>query len=259
MRIIGTPELNTIDPFLLLDWFGSEEASDYIGGFPDHPHRGFETVTYMIAGRSRHKDSVGNEGVIGPGDVQWMTAGSGIVHSEMPEQEQGRLAGFQLWVNLPAAQKMTAPAYQEIPAGDIPTEEFDGGTVKIIAGTTQGGTTGPAKAEWTEPIYLDVTLDPGAAFAQPLPDTHNAFFYVMEGEVRAGADSLSEGELGVFSPAGRIELVGGDRASRFLLIAGKRLNEPVARGGPFVMNTKEEILQAFDDFRQNKFVATGEF
>lgn len=259
MRIVGTKELNMLDPFLLLDWFGSDEPDDYIGGFPDHPHRGFETVTYMIEGRSRHRDSAGNEGVIGPGDVQWMTAGRGIIHSEMPEQDEGRLAGFQLWINLPAAHKMTEPSYQEIPAGDIPIEEFAGGSVKVIAGSTQRGVTGPGKAEWTDPIYLDISLDDGVAFGQPVPDSHNAFIYVMTGMVEVEDEMVTAGELGVLSSAGRAAFKSRTAETRFLLIAGKRLNEPVARGGPFVMNTKAEILQAFEDFQQNKFVSTGKF
>ncbi len=259
MRIVGTRELNMLDPFLLLDWFGSDEPDDYIGGFPDHPHRGFETVTYMIEGRSRHRDSAGNEGVIGPGDVQWMTAGRGIIHSEMPEQEEGRLAGFQLWVNLPAARKMTDPAYQEISAGDIPIQIIAGGTIKVIAGTTTGGTTGPGTAISTDPLYLDISLDEGAGYDQPVADSHNAFIYVMSGSVGTGDDRVSAGELGVLSPAGKAVFADAAPETRFLLIAGKRLNEPVARGGPFVMNTKAEILQAFEDFQDNKFVATGKF
>ncbi|MCZ6604283.1 MAG: pirin family protein [Alphaproteobacteria bacterium] len=258
-RIIGSPELNMIDPFLLFDNFSSDRADDYIAGFPEHPHRGFETVTYMLAGRSRHKDSTGHEGVIETGDVQWMTAGSGIVHSEMPEQEDGLLSGFQLWVNLPAAAKMTDPAYQEYKAADIPTEAFDGGSAKVIAGTTARGTAGPVENRWTDPIYLDVALEMGATFSQPVPDTHNAFIYVIEGAVAVAGEILDTGELGVLSPSGAVELAAPDKACRVLAIAGRRLDEPVARGGPFVMNTKEEILQAFKDFQDNKFVATGKF
>jgi redox-sensitive bicupin YhaK (pirin superfamily) len=255
-RIVGTPELDMIDPFLMLDWFGSDSPGDYIAGFPDHPHRGFETVTYMIDGRSRHKDSTGTEGVIGPGDVQWMTAGSGIIHSEMPEQDQGRLSGFQLWVNLPASQKMADPGYQEIKAADIPVERIDGGSITVIAGTTDAGTAGPAHAKWTEPFYFDVSLDAGAVFGQDVPDTHNVFFFVMDGAVQVTGEVVDTGELGVLGGSGRIEISGTESHNRFIIIAGKRLGEPIARYGPFVMNTKEEIMQAVEDYQQNKLIAS---
>ena len=260
-RIIGTPELDMVDPFLLFDFFGSDEPQHYIGGFPDHPHRGFETVTYMLAGRSRHKDSAGHEGVIEAGDVQWMTAGSGIIHSEMPEQEEGRLAGFQLWVNLPAAQKMIDPAYQEVKGEAIPVERFDGGSAKVIAGKATGGTVGPVINEWTDPIYFDMTLDDGGHYVQEIADSHNAFIYVLDGalELGGGADTLAAGELGVLTERGAVDLTGRGAATRFILVAGRRIGEPVARGGPFVMTTKEEVLQAFEDFRGNRFARTGAF
>lgn len=255
-RIVGSPEIDMVDPFLLLDAFESDQPSDYIGGFPDHPHRGFETVTYLLAGRMRHKDSTGHEGVIEPGGVQWMTAGHGIVHSEMPEQENGLLQGFQLWVNLPAAEKMTAPSYQEFPASEIPVETLEaGGTVKVISGQTERGTEGPVKNALTEPLYLDVHLDQGTTFEQDVPNTHGGFVYVIEGSLRIGAmgAELPARTLGVLADGDRIEVSSVDVNSRFLLIAGKRLDEPVARGGPFVMNTRQEVLQAFQDFQQGKF------
>jgi redox-sensitive bicupin YhaK (pirin superfamily) len=253
-RIIGSPPVEMIDPFLLLDAFGSDRPGDYIGGFPDHPHRGFETVTYLLAGRMRHKDNAGHEGVIQPGGVQWMTAGSGIVHSEMPEQEDGLLSGFQLWVNLPASEKMSKPAYQEFPASKIPVERLDdGGQINVIAGQTDQGTKGPVDNPHTEPLYLDVSLMQGTRFDQDVPATHGSFIYVIDGAIDASGTMLPAGSLGVLGDGDKVEVTSLDGASRFLLIAGKRLNEPVARGGPFVMNTREEVRQAFDDYRQGRF------
>ena len=255
-RIVGSPEINMVDPFLLLDAFESDQPDDYIGGFPDHPHRGFETVTYLLAGRMRHKDSAGNEGVIEPGGVQWMTAGRGIVHSEMPEQENGFLQGFQLWVNLPASAKMTEPVYQEFLASLIPTEKIEtGGEVKVIAGMTNKGTKGAVINHYTDPLYLDVRLEPGETFCQDIPQTHGGFLYVIEGEVNVGKTNtfLNARSLGVLGEGDKIEVSSDTAGARVLVIAGKRLNEPVARGGPFVMNTKEEILQAFQDYQQGQF------
>ena len=254
-RIIGTPELNMLDPFLLLDSFGSDQPQDYIGGFPSHPHRGFETVTYLLAGRMRHKDNAGNEGVIEPGGVQWMTAGRGIVHSEMPEQENGLLQGFQLWVNLPARAKMIAPGYQEYPPTGVPLERRDDGTqVRVVAGTTSAGTTGAVHNDWVKPTYLDVTLPAGVDFEQPVGADDNAFLYVIEGSLRVGAAQkpLAQGMLGILGPGDRVQ-VSAKEGARFLLVSAQPLNEPVARGGPFVMNTREEIIQAFDDYRHNRF------
>jgi len=254
-RIIGSQEINMIDPFLLLDAFSSNDQADYIGGFPDHPHRGFETVTYLLAGRMRHKDNAGHEGVIEAGGVQWMSAGRGIVHSEMPEQEDGLLKGFQLWVNLPSTEKMTAPKYQEFPASEIPVETMaDVGTITVIAGTTDAGTTGPVKNSHTDPIYLDIQLSSGAPFQQTVPTTLSGFIYVITGNVKVGEDDelLGKGNLGVLSDGDRVHITCVDD-SRFLLIAGKQLNEPVARGGPFVMNTKQEIQQAFQDYQHGRF------
>ena len=253
-RIIGTPELNLLDPFLLLDAFGSDQPQDYIGGFPSHPHRGFETVTYLLAGRMRHKDNAGNEGVIEPGGVQWMTAGRGIVHSEMPEQENGLLMGFQLWVNLPARAKMTAPGYQEYPPAGVPLEVREDGTqVRVVAGTTAAGTVGAVKNEWVKPTYLDVTLPAGLEFEQSVGADDNSFIYLIEGDLRVGEQGkpLAPRMLGILGAGSRVSVrtAGG---ARFLLVSAQPLNEPVARGGPFVMNTREEIIQAFDDYRHNR-------
>jgi redox-sensitive bicupin YhaK (pirin superfamily) len=253
-RIIGSPPVEMIDPFLLLDAFGSDRPGDYIGGFPDHPHRGFETVTYLLAGRMRHKDNAGHEGVIQPGGVQWMTAGSGIVHSEMPEQEDGLLSGFQLWVNLPASEKMSKPAYQEFPASEIPVEAHDDGAqINVIAGQTDRGTKGPVRNPHTEPLYLDVHLKQSTRFQQTVPDTHGGFIYVIKGTIEVSGTQVPASSLAVLSDGDRVEITSPNGKSRFLLIAGRRLNEPVARGGPFVMNTREEVLQAFDDYRHGRF------
>ncbi|HEX4327230.1 MAG TPA: pirin family protein [Burkholderiales bacterium] len=254
-RVIGTRELQNLDPFLMLDYFASEEAGDYIAGFPDHPHRGFETVTYMLSGRMQHKDNKGNQGDLGPGSVQWMTAGRGIVHSEMPLQESGRMSGFQLWVNLPAKDKMCAPRYQDIPADEVPTVESESGaTVKVLAGS-YGGVEGPVKAVATEPTYLDVSLAPEGAFAVSLEAEHTSFAYVFEGEVAFGDDKtvVKQGQLAVFSTGAGLSAIGGAAGGRFILLAGKPLKEPIAQYGPFVMNTMEEIRQAVTDFQDGKF------
>ena len=255
-RIIGNQELNMLDPFLLLDAFESDQPDDYIGGFPSHPHRGFETVTYLLAGRMRHKDSAGNEGVIEPGGVQWMTAGRGIVHSEMPEQEDGLLMGFQLWVNLPASEKMSEPGYQEFPPSETPLEQRSDGTeIRVIAGMTSEGTRGVVNNDHVDPTYLDVTLPAGKTFEQHVNDGDNAFLFVIDGELSAGQQgtTLARRTFGILGPGGTVQVSAGDQAARFLLVSAKPLNEPVARGGPFVMNTREEIMQAFDDFQHNRF------
>ena len=248
-RVIGGGELDMLDPFLLLDRFASDEPGDYIAGFPPHPHRGFETVTYLLHGRMRHKDSAGNEGVIEPGGVQWMTAGQGVIHSEMPEQEDGLLAGFQLWINLPAAHKMDPPAYQEFDRERIPLERREGGAeIRVIAGTTSTGTRGPVEQPLTEPVYLDVALPAGVSFEESLPVGHNAFVFGIEGEARIGDAVVAPETLGVLGPGNRVEVQARETGARFLLVAGRPLNEPVARGGPFVMNTREEITRAFEDY-----------
>jgi len=261
MRLIGTEDLDNIDPFLLLDSFQTENPDDYIAGFPSHPHRGFETVTYMFAGLLRHKDSVGNEGVIEKGGVQWMTAGRGIVHSEMPEQDDGLMWGTQLWVNLPASQKMTAPAYQEFKADELPTEERnDGIEVIAIAGTTSQGTVGAVQGRPTEPVYFDVRIPQGSSFTEAVPDTHSGFIFVIEGSVGVSSSAEDEvavvaaGSLAILGDGDAIKLTGKEASNRILLIAGRSINEPIARGGPFVMNTQDEIRQAFDDYKSGNFL-----
>ncbi len=254
-RVIGTPELNMLDPFLLLDAFESDRPDDYIGGFPAHPHRGFETVTYLLAGRMRHRDSVGNEGVIEPGGVQWMTAGKGIIHSEMPEQENGLLQGFQLWVNLPASHKMQVPAYQEFPADQVSVEQRDNGTeVRVIAGMTNMGASGPVVNELVHPTYMDVSLPEGETFEQVIASEDNTFIFVISGSLLVGGRErvLGTSQLGILRHGSSVS-VQAQNNSRFLLVSARPLNEPVARGGPFVMNTKQEVLQAFNDYENNRF------
>jgi len=255
-RVIGTQQLNYLDPFLLLDEFGSDKPLDYIGGFPDHPHRGFETVTYMLAGKMRHKDSAGHSGVIETGDVQWMTAGRGIIHSEMPEQTQGMLAGLQLWVNLPAQYKMTEPKYQEYSAEQIPEETRDNNVrLKVIAGQTQNGTKGVINNNFVNPSYWHVFLPASQDFTEVVNPKHNSFVYVLKGEIEIDPESptVKKGELVVLSQGENLTVT-AKNDSEFVYIDGKPLNEPVARGGPFVMNTRQEILQAFHDFQSGKFV-----
>jgi quercetin 2,3-dioxygenase len=252
-RLIGSRAQGPLDPFLMLDFFGSDEASDYLGGFPDHPHRGFETVTYMLAGRMRHWDNHGHSGVIAPGDVQWMKAGRGLIHSEMPEQDHGLMRGFQLWINLPASEKMTAPGYQEFAAAEIPVDERDGARVKIIAGTSSGGVTGPVRAPHVDAVYFDIELAPGAHFAEGLPQGHEAFFALYEGDASIDGQKLAALSLVALGPGEQAELTAGDKGARALLLAARPLGEPVAWSGPFVMNTREELMQAYEDYRQGKF------
>jgi redox-sensitive bicupin YhaK (pirin superfamily) len=259
-RVIGQPQLPDLDPFLMLDEFGTDRAEDYIAGFPDHPHRGFETVTYMLDGRMRHRDNHGNEGVLVPGSVQWMTAGRGLVHSEMPEQEAGRMRGFQLWLNLPARDKMSAPKYQEFGPERIPTATPAAGVqVKVIAGRV-AGIVGPILQPATDPTYLDLSLAPGAQFTQALPSDYAAFLYVFEGSLRVGDETRVVGthELAVLSEGEEIRLTGvtagaGLSGARAILVAGRPLREPVAKYGPFVMNTRAELQQAFEDFQNGRF------
>jgi hypothetical protein len=256
-RVIGGGELPDLDPFLLLDEFGTDKAEDYIGGFPDHPHRGFETVTYMLDGRMRHRDNHGNEGLLVPGSVQWMTAGRGLVHSEMPEQESGRMCGFQLWVNLPAREKMTAPRYQEFAPESIPVAHpAEGVTVKVIAGAVDG-MRGPIEQPATDPLYLDIALAANMHWEHALPDGHNAFAYAFEGAASIGegdsARPLSTHELAVLGGGERFAVAAGEGGARLLLVAGRRLRESVASHGPFVMNTREKLMQAFVDYQQGKF------
>lgn len=254
-RVIGTNALPDLDPFLLFDEFGSASASDYIAGFPDHPHRGFETVTYMLAGRMRHHDNHGNTGLLEPGGAQWMTAGRGIVHSEMPEQESGLMRGFQLWVNLPARDKMTAPRYQDIAPTGIPEVGLGEGKVRVLAGT-YAGVIGPMEAAGTQAIYLDVHLPAGGVFAHDLPAGHTAFLYVYEGTIDVGEPGerqvVRRSQLAVLGEGCRVGAAAINPA-RFVLVAGRKLNEPVARYGPFVMNTQDELRQAVSDFQGGRF------
>jgi len=258
-RVLTQPLQRRLDPFLMLDAFGSDDAGDYIGGFPDHPHRGFETVTYMIAGRMRHRDSAGNEGLLQNGGVQWMTAGRGIIHSELPEQEQGRMEGFQLWLNLPASDKMGAPGYRDIPSEDIPELRLPGVAARVIAGESHG-VAGAMRKAHTEPLYLDLHLEPGTTFEQALPVGHNAFVYVYRGElaIDSGATRtpVPRERMAVLANAADrdgVRVQAGADGARALLIAGKPLNEPIAQYGPFVMNKQAEIFQAVEDFRAGKF------
>lgn len=253
-RVIGQPGLDMLDPFLLLDEFRSDQAGDYIAGFPEHPHRGFETVTYMLAGHMKHHDNHGNSGDLVPGSVQWMTAGRGILHSEMPEQEDGLMWGFQLWVNLPSKDKMIAPRYQDIGPERIPVvHPADGVEVKVIAGEFDG-VTGPVSEVITQPIYLDIAVQPGASVTIPLPDGHAGFAYVFDGvDAEVGGQPLARSELAVLSRNGGLRIAGRATAARVLLVAGHPLNESVARYGPFVMNTPEQIHEAIADFRAGKF------
>ncbi|MCB1587587.1 MAG: pirin family protein [Xanthomonadales bacterium] len=253
-RVIGTAQLDHLDPFLMLDEFGTDRPEDYIAGFPNHPHRGFETVTYMLDGRMRHRDNHGNEGLLTPGSVQWMTAGRGIVHSEMPEQEEGRMRGFQLWINLPASAKMQAPRYQEFAGEDIPLLSVAAGVeARLIAGQF-GGHQGVISQPATEPLYVDLQLAAEARLAQPIDAGHNAFLYVYEGAVSVadGTVPVRRGQLAVLGSGDEIVLRANE-PSRVLLVAGRPLREPVARYGPFVMNTREEIMQAVQDFQAGRF------
>jgi len=255
-RVIGQPALDMLDPFLMLDEFRSDQASDYIAGFPEHPHRGFETVTYMLAGRMRHGDNQGNTGLLTAGSVQWMTAGRGILHSEMPEQEDGLMWGFQLWVNLPAKDKMTAPRYQDIVPERIPEIELAPGVrARVIAGEASG-VKGPVEAEATAAVYLDLRLDAGAAVEVALPQGHNAFAYVYAGQAQIGEGPSSEllrGDLGVLGNGDKVRIAAAHSAARLIVVAGRPFNEPVAKYGPFVMNTQQQIVQAVEDFRAGRF------
>ncbi len=252
-RVIGTPMVDNIDPFLLLDEFRNDDPSGYVAGFPAHPHRGFETVTYMLQGKMRHKDSTGQSGLLTDGSVQWMTAGSGIIHSEMPEQTEGLLWGYQLWVNLPASLKMSPPKYQDIPPENIPEVDEQNGKVRVIAGEYEGQT-GAAKTT-TEICYLDVRRNPGADFEMALPDGWNGFVYLYQGDAEAAGPEgapvrLKRSDMGIMAREGSIKLTAGNDGVCFLLLAGRPIGEPIARMGPFVMNTREELFKAGDDYRR---------
>ena len=254
-RVLTQPLQRRLDPFLMLDAFGTDNPQDYIGGFPDHPHRGFETVTYMIAGRLRHRDSAGHEGLLSNGGVQWMTAGRGVIHSELPEQEDGRMEGFQLWLNLAAADKMRAPWYRDIPSDQIP--EFttaEGVAVRAIAGRSHG-IDGAMQRDVTEPLYLDLGMPAGASFAQALPPSFNAFVYVYRGALRIAGTDVPVQRMAILASGAEHDGVVLEAAvpTRALLIAGQPLGEPIAQSGPFVMNTNDEIRQAVRDYQSGKF------
>ncbi len=252
VRVLTQNLQRRLDPFLMLDAFGTENPGDYIGGFPDHPHRGFETVTYMLDGRMRHHDSAGNEGLLEPGGVQWMTAGRGVIHSEMPEQTEGRMEGFQLWLNLPSHDKMRAPWYRDIPSAAIPEATAPGLRVRVIAGAALG-TEGAMRRDTTEPLFLDLHLEPGAAFAQPLPAGHNAFVYVYRGGLAIAGTEVPRQRMAILRnepEAEGVALRAGPEGARAILLAGAPLNEPIAQYGPFVMNTNEQIFQAVQDFQR---------
>jgi redox-sensitive bicupin YhaK (pirin superfamily) len=252
-RSIGSRELDHLDPFLLFDEFKAEDSAEYVGGFPDHPHRGFETVTYMLAGVMEHRDHRGNTGRITAGSVQWMTAGRGIIHSEMPKQHEGLLWGFQLWINLPAKDKMCEPRYQDIPGERIPEVMAAGDArVRVVAGEFMGQS-GPVAGIATHPLYLDVSLPAGSRFRHEVPSAHNAFCYVVDGKGRLGdpeeGEALSSGRLAVLGEGDEVAVRSEDGV-RFLLLAARPLGEPVARLGPFVMNTREQVMQALQDFQE---------
>ncbi|HEY1044622.1 MAG TPA: pirin family protein [Telluria sp.] len=253
-RVLTGPLQRRLDPFLMLDAFGSDKAGDYIAGFPSHPHRGFETITYMLHGSMRHKDSFGNEGVVTDGGVQWMTAGRGVIHSEMPEQTEGLMEGFQLWLNLPAKDKMRAPWYRDIPSVAIPryTTE-DGVTVQVIAGASHG-VAGAVQREGTEPVYLDIELPAGASFEQPLPAGHNAFIYVFRGEAVVEGKGIAATRMAILANQEGADGVrmSASAPTRLLLIAGRPLGEPIAQHGPFVMNTQQQLIEAVNDFRAGR-------
>ena len=257
-RVLTQNLQHRLDPFLMLDNFHSDDPGDYLAGFPDHPHRGFETVTYMIAGRMRHRDSSGNSGLLQNGGVQWMTAGRGIIHSEMPEQENGVMEGFQLWLNLPAKRKMIPAWYRDISKAEIPEYvTAEGVTVRVIAGSSNG-VAGAMTREETEPLYLDIDLPADSLFSTALPADHNAFIYVYRGEIMVGSTQLSERRMGILTNApqadGVVLIASGP--AKAILVAGKPLGEPIVQHGPFVMNTKEEIFQALNDLREGQLVGT---
>lgn len=254
VRVLTQNLQRRLDPFLMLDAFGSDSRDDYIGGFPDHPHRGFETVTYMLEGRMRHRDSAGNEGLLTNGAVQWMTAGRGVIHSEMPEQEDGRMEGFQLWLNLPARDKLCAPWYRDIPSAEIPEVQAEGVRVRVIAGQAMG-VQGAMQREATAPTYLDVHLAPGARFDQALPPAHNAFVYVYRGSLTVADTEVPRQRMALLANtpgSDGVVLKAGAQGAQAVLIAGQPLNEPIAQYGPFVMNTNQEIHQAVEDFRAGR-------
>jgi redox-sensitive bicupin YhaK (pirin superfamily) len=255
-RVLTQDLQGRLDPFLMLDAFGSDDPEDYIAGFPDHPHRGFETITYMIAGRMRHRDSAGHEGLLENGGVQWMTAGRGVIHSEIPQQEDGVMEGFQLWLNLPARDKMQAPWYRDFPQADLPRfTTADGVAVTVIAGESHG-VAGAVTREATAPLYLDLHLPAGGRFGQPLPAGHNAFLYVYRGSIAVAGETVPAQRMAILANDARADGVvieaGAEGPARALLVAGRPLGEPIVQHGPFVMNTQQEIYQALSDFREGR-------
>lgn len=256
-RTLGTPALKNLDPFLMLDHFGSDDPEQYIAGFPDHPHRGFVTLTYMLDGHMEHRDSMGNRGDLRAGGAQWMKAASGVIHSEMPKQSNGLMRGFQLWINLPAAEKMSAPAYQEFGPPAIPEVAGDSFRVRVLAGEYSGDdatTRGVIDDPHTDLRYLDVRLDPSSAFSLPLATALRGFIYVFEGEAEIGSQLLPQHSLSVLSAGDAVELSAGAAGARFILVAGKPIGETVVQYGPFVMNTRDEIEQAMRDYRDGRLV-----
>ncbi|MDE2145087.1 MAG: pirin family protein [Burkholderiales bacterium] len=253
-RLLTQDLQRRLDPYLMLDLFGTDNPGDYIGGFPDHPHRGFETITYMLQGRMRHRDSAGHEGLLVPGSVQWMTAGRGVIHSEMPEQQDGAMEGFQLWLNLPARDKLREPWYRDIASVEIPEWQGSGVTARVIAGASHGVVGAVQRAD-TAALYLDLHLAPGALFEQALPGSHNAFVVTYRGALDIAGTRVPARQLAILANASgdtRVELRAGPEGARAILVAGRPLNEPIAQYGPFVMNTRQEILQAVDDFRAGR-------
>ncbi|WP_026375092.1 pirin family protein [Aestuariibacter salexigens] len=248
-RILGQPALQNLDPFLMLDEFHSDQADDYIKGFPPHPHRGFQTVTYMLNGKMRHRDSVGNEGIIDDGGLQWMNAGRGIIHEEMPQQSEGLMRGFQLWVNLPASEKMSAPGYEDIPGSQVPVVNNEVGQVRVLAGS-YADVEGPVKSHATEPLFLDVTIE-GGELSVPIAAGHSAFVYCFDGQLAIGQSTFATGTLAVLSDGGQVTL-SGKPSGRAIIVAGQPINEPIVQYGPFVMNTEQEIHQAIQDFQQGR-------
>lgn len=252
-RYIGVERRDDFEPLLLLDYFDSSDPIDFMAGFPPHPHRGFETITYLLDGAITHEDNKGHKGTIGAGDVQWMTAGKGIIHSEMPSTERGRLNGLQLWLNLPAAEKMREPRYQELVSAQLPLEKnATGARVKVIAGKTDKGTSSPITGIATAPLFFDISLPPGARMQQHIPDDYQAVLLVISGAVLVGEQTVQQGVLAKLG-AGNILSLSAEKDSQCLLIAAVKLHEPIVRHGPFVMNTTQEVMQALDDFRQGKF------
>lgn len=263
-RSLGSSQLARLDPFLMLDEFFSDNPDDYIAGFPAHPHRGFETVTYMLDGRMEHKDHLGNTGDLGPGSVQWMTAGRGVIHSEMPKQTAGRMRGFQLWLNLPAAEKMKPAGYRDIPASKIPELVFDGGLVRVIAGSlmlgneeVSGPVNGPGSRLSTDPLFWDLRLEPMRLIDLPIPAGHNAFVYLYDGQAHVGDQALPHRAAGVLQAGDKVSLASGREGARLLVLAGKPINEPVVQYGPFVMNSREEIEQAMRDYRDGRLTESA--